>query len=299
MKLSYTNGYYAPIPDTHVFPMRKFEGLHDYLLSQNIVSLEDIIAPKLADTSLLLLNHTEEYVHKILNGTLSKKEERRLGLPWSKGLANRSRYAVQGTLNAALNALSDGVAGNLAGGTHHAMPDYGEGFCVFNDVAIAIKYLQKYKRINSAMVIDLDVHQGNGTAFSFKDDPTVTTVSIHGHKNYPFTKPNSSIDIGLPDNTDDNLYLSILSDTLEYLCKKNVDIIFYLAGIDVLESDRFGRISISNSGLFKRDEMVCCFAKQNSIPLCLLLSGGYAPSINETVLAHASVFKAAASIFED
>jgi acetoin utilization deacetylase AcuC-like enzyme len=297
MKVSYTKGYYAPIPEDHVFPMRKFEGLRTYLLENNIIQNDDIIEPELAPESLLLLNHTREYVDKILYGTLSKKEERKLGLPWSLGLANRSRYAVQGTLNASQIALKEGCAANLAGGTHHAMPDYGEGFCVFNDVAIAIKYLLSNKLIKKALVIDLDVHQGNGTAHSFANDPNVITVSLHGHKNYPFSKPKSTIDIGLPDKTDDELYLALLSDTLEQINTQEIDILFYLAGIDVLETDRFGRIAISYEGLQKRDLIICQFAKNNHIPLCLLLSGGYAPTLNETILAHASAFKALKSVF--
>jgi len=297
MKVSYTSGYYAPIPEDHVFPMRKFEGLYKYLLLEQIIHENEVIAPELADPALLLLNHTQDYVDKILKGTLTKKEERRLGLPWSLGLAQRSRYAVQGTLNAAIYALEEGVAGNLAGGTHHAMPDFGEGFCVFNDVAIAIKHLQKTKQIEKAMVIDLDVHQGNGTAFSFQDNARVTTVSIHGQKNYPFTKLNSSIDIGLPDQTNDAYYLAILADTLSHLSKQKPDILFYLAGIDILRKDRFGRIAISIDGLQKRDQMVCEFAKNNNFPLCVLLSGGYAPSVQETIFAHASAFKAIKSYY--
>lgn len=296
MKVSYTTGYYAPIPENHVFPMRKFEQLHSYLINNEIISPQEVIEPNLADISLLRLHHTDTYLDKILNGNLSKKEERKLGLPWSLGLAKRSRYAVQGTLNAALFALEEGVGGNLAGGTHHAMPDYGEGFCVFNDVAIAIKYLQQNKQIDKVLVLDLDVHQGNGTAHCFKDDEKVTTVSIHGAKNYPFDKPNSSIDIGLPDKTNDELYLRILEDTLEQLDSQNADLIFYLAGIDILHNDRFGRLSISLDGLQKRDKMVCEFAKKNNTPICILLSGGYAPTVEETVLAHASAFIAAKNV---
>lgn len=294
---SYCEGYYAPIPEDHIFPMRKFEGLAAWMQEKHADRV-DILAPTLAPEELLLNVHTPEYVYKILHGTQTRKEERRMGLPWSPGLALRSRYAVQGTLNAARNALKDGVSGNLAGGTHHAMPDHGEGFCVFNDVAIAIRALLESGEINSAWVIDLDVHQGNGTAAIFADEPQVTTISMHGHRNYPFHKPKSDIDIGLPDNCDNTTYLWLLNDLLTYLNSlQQPDILFYLGGIDVLETDHFGRIALSLQGLQDRDLMVVRYAKERQIPLCALLSGGYAPTIEQTVQAHASMFEAVFSQF--
>lgn len=297
IKLSYCKGYYAPIPEDHVFPMRKFEGLHAYLMKEFSDKIE-IIEPDKADKTLLLLNHRPEYVDKILYGGLSYKEERRMGLPWSPGLADRSSFAVMGTLNAARIALKEGIAGNLAGGTHHAMPDFGEGFCVFNDVAIAIKKLKQEGAIKSSMVIDLDVHQGNGTAYSFLNDPSCFTVSVHGQKNYPFRKEQSDIDIGLVDHTDDQSYLNILDDLLNYLSKQpKPDLLFYLAGIDILATDHFGRIGISYEGLRKRDLLVLQHAYERRIPLCILLSGGYAPTVEQTVKAHASVFEQAIDIF--
>ncbi|MDZ7693241.1 MAG: histone deacetylase [Balneolaceae bacterium] len=214
MKVSYSAGYNAPLPKDHIFPMGKFEGLYKYVTENGIISEAEIVEPGMVDMANLLSIHSPQYVEGIMSGTLGKKELRRLGLPWSKGLARRSCLAVQGTINAALMALQDGLAGNLAGGTHHAMPGYGEGFCVFNDVAVAIKVLQQSMWATKILVIDCDVHQGNGTASIFTGNSDVFTFSMHADKNYPFKKPPSSLDIGLPDNTGDKSYLQTLGDTL-------------------------------------------------------------------------------------
>lgn len=294
MRVSYCPEYYASIPDDHIFPMKKFHGLHSYLLDKRVISDSSVIAPKMVEISNLITTHTPEYANAIWEGSLSKKEVRRMGLPWSKSLAIRSRHAVQGTINAGFMALQDGIAGNLAGGTHHAMPDHGEGFCVFNDVAVAIKVLKRAKWISKALVIDCDVHQGNGTAFIFDSDPDVFTFSIHGEKNYPFVKPPSDLDIGLPDSTgDDEYHKALISalDTIFYSFKP--DLVFYLGGIDPLETDHFGRLSLSLSGLRERDRIVIESITQKNIPLTLLLSGGYAPTLNETVIAHAQMFEVA------
>ena len=292
MRVSYSSGYYAPIPDDHVFPMKKFEGLYRYLLENRIINHQQIVEPSEADTAQLMHVHTQRYLNGIFYGELDHKEERKLGLPWSPGLARRSRLAVQGTLNAALMAMEDGIAGNLAGGTHHAFPDWGEGFCVFNDVAVAIRVLQRSMWIRRAMVIDCDVHQGNGTAAFFKDDPDVFTFSIHGEKNYPFRKPPSSYDIGLPDKTNDSEYIRTLGDALDRIFEDfQPDIVFYLGGIDILETDHFGRLAVSMEGLRSRDQIVIDTVYQKNIPLVLLLSGGYAPTLAETVKAHASMFE--------
>ena len=292
MRVSYSNGYYAPIPEDHVFPMRKFEGLYRYLLENEIINERQVIEPSEADAAQLLHVHTQRYLKGIFYGELDRKEVRRLGLPWSPGLARRSRLAVQGTLNAALMAMEDGIAGNLAGGTHHAYPDWGEGFCVFNDVAVAIRVLKQSMWIRRAMVIDCDVHQGNGTASFFRDDADVYTFSIHGEKNYPFHKPPSSYDVGLPDKTKDPDYIRALGDALDHIFENfQPDVVFYLGGIDILETDHFGRLALSMKGLRNRDEIVIDTVYQKGIPLVLLLSGGYAPTLVETVTAHASMFE--------
>ncbi len=294
MRVSYAPGYYAPIPDEHIFPMKKFKGLYRYLLEQDIIASADVITPSMVDMANLQMVHTRDYASGIMDGNLNKKKLRRLGLPWSKRLAVRSRLAVQGTINAAIMALQDGVAGNLAGGTHHAMADFGEGFCVFNDVAVAIEVLQQSMWAKNILVIDCDVHQGNGTAAIFKDNPHVYTFSLHGEKNYPFKKPPSTLDIGLPDNTKDDQYLKTLGDALDTIFDDfDPDLVFYLGGIDPLEADHFGRLSLTNNGLQQRDRIVIQKVIGEDVPLVLLLSGGYAPTLKETVLAHALMYKMA------
>ncbi|KPQ00569.1 MAG: deacetylase [Bacteroidetes bacterium HLUCCA01] len=299
MRVSYHPDYLAELPEYHVFPMKKFPGLHRYLTGKGIVSPSHVVHPRPVLTEHLLTVHTNRYVQAILHGRLEKKEARRLGLPWSRSLALRSQLAVQGTLNAAMMALQDGVSGNLAGGTHHAFSDYGEGFCVFNDVAVAIRVLRQSMWVNTVLVIDLDVHQGNGTAAIFSDEPNVYTFSMHGAKNFPFHKPASTRDIGLPDYTQDTAYLMTLEENLsEILADFKADIVFYLGGIDPLETDRFGRLSLSPDGLRERDRMVIRLVSKREIPLVLLLSGGYAPSVDETVRAHAIMFEEAVSRYK-
>lgn len=297
MRISYSPGYVAPLPDGHIFPMKKFSGLYSYLVNNALKKPSDFVEPSLVDFGNLCTVHTPRYGYGIWNGDLTKKEIRRLGLPWSKGLAIRSRLAVQGTINAGIMALQDGISGNLAGGTHHSMPNYGEGFCVYNDVAVAIKVLLHSKWVSKVLVIDCDVHQGNGTAEIFKDDPNVYTFSIHGEKNYPFKKPPSTLDIGLPDQTGDRLYNNTLNDALTKIFSEfTPDLVFYLGGIDPLETDHFGRLSLSLKGLEERERLVIETVTQKEIPLVLLLSGGYAPSILETVEAHAIMYKSAFEI---
>ena len=294
MRVSYSSGYYAPIPDEHIFPMKKFQGLHRYIRERKLIHDSDIIEPSMAGLADLMTVHTRRYARGIMDGDLEYRELRRLGLPWSEGLARRSRLAVQGTINAGLMALQDGIAGNLAGGTHHAMPDFGEGFCVFNDVAVAIKVLRQSMWANKILVLDCDVHQGNGTAEIFRDEPEVFTFSLHGANNYPFKKPPSTLDIGLPDNTKDKEYLKTLGDALDDIFEDfSPDLVFYLGGIDPLESDHFGRLSLSMKGLKYRDHMVIEKVTGEDVPLVLLLSGGYAPTLEETVKAHATMYETA------
>ena len=297
MRVSFSPGYQASIPDDHIFPMKKFVGLHNYLINTGIIRSEDVINPEMVEMSQLYKAHTVRYADAIWNGSLERKEERRLGLPWSKSLGIRSRLAVQGTINASLMALQDGMSGNLAGGTHHAMPDHGEGFCVYNDVAVAIKVLRHSKWFKRALVIDCDVHQGNGTAHIFSDDPLVYTFSIHGQKNYPFVKPPSDLDIGLEDKTGDQEYARTLISGLDKVFQEfKPDIVYYLGGIDVLETDHFGRISLTLKGLEERERIVIETVTSKSIPLVLLLSGGYAPTIEETVIAHSKMYSIAKEI---
>lgn len=277
--------------------MKKFSGLHDYLIHHSIINHSHIVTPKMVDFQHLYTVHSRNYSDAVWNGNLSKKEIRRMGLPWTKKLAIRSRLAVQGTINAAIMALQDGISANLAGGTHHAMPDYGEGFCVYHDVAVAVRVIQQSKWVKKVLIIDCDVHQGNGTAEIFKNDPDIFTFSIHGEKNYPFIKPASTIDVGLADGTGDLEYMNRLTENIDPLFDHfQPDIVFYLAGIDPLATDHFGRLSLTTRGLEERERYIIGKMTQKEIPFVLLLSGGYAPTLLETVEAHAIMFKCAKEI---
>lgn len=312
MRVSYHPGYVVPLPEKHAFPMGKFAALHEILLAEGVLAPGDIMAPREADRSDLLLAHTPRYLDALATGTLTRQEERRMGLPQSPALWRRSRLAVQGTMNACLAAVHDGLAGNLAGGTHHAHPDSGRGFCVLNDVAVALRALRRSGWIRRALVVDLDVHQGDGTAFIFGGERAwpaggVYTFSMHGAKNYPFHKPPSTRDVPLPDGTDDDAYLATLAHHLpEVIAEADPDLVVYLAGVDVIAGDRFGRISLTREGLAARDRAVAEIVRQSGVPLCLLLSGGYATrgeradrrtSAYDTADLHATVFREAAAVY--
>jgi acetoin utilization deacetylase AcuC-like enzyme len=298
MRVSYSDGYYVPLPDGHPFPMAKFPALHRQLLDEGLLTDTEVVAPRQAEWSDLLRVHTTNYLSKLAQGTLSRQEERRMGLPWSTRLVYRSRLAVQGTLNAALMALEDGVAGNLAGGTHHAFPDHGEGFCVLNDVAVAIRVLQRSCWVRRVLIIDLDVHQGNGNAAFFADDTHVVTFSMHGARNYPFHKPPSTVDVELDDAVDDAAYMDVLARHLpDVLDTARPDLVFYLGGIDVVDGDRFGRTALSRAGLHQRDGYVLEQIHTRDLPVVLLLSGGYAETPAATADLHAVMHREAARIF--
>lgn len=287
MRVSYTKEYFVPLPPRHPFPMAKFPELHHHLLGDELITAERVIPPRPADWSDLLLVHTPGYLARLAEGRLSPRAERRMGLPWSRRLVRRSRLAVQGTINAAFMALEDSIAANLAGGTHHAFPDHGEGFCVLNDVAVAIRVLERSRWIRRALVIDLDVHQGNGTAAIFADDDAAFTFSMHGACNYPYEKPPSSLDVGLSDGTGDEEYLDALATYLpQALDRAKPDLVFYLAGIDVMAGDRFGRLALTREGLHRRDGFVIDAVRRAGFPLALLLSGGYAQTPTLTAELH-------------
>ncbi len=296
-KVFYSPYYYADIGEKHVFPIRKFQLVRDKLLAEGTIKPEEIIEPEPASIEDICLVHTKDYVTRFIQGKLTEKEIRRLGLPWSKSLVRRSFLATSGTINAAKHALENKVSSNLAGGTHHAYPDRGEGFCVFNDVAVAIRVLQRDKLAERFLVIDCDVHQGDGTAFIFKDDDSVFTFSMHGSKNYPLRKEKSSLDIELEDGTTDDEYLQILEQALPRVFTHGPDIIFYLAGADPYEKDKLGRLKLTKEGLKSRDSMVLRFAKENQVPIVTTMSGGYAIDIVDTVEIHANTVKAVKEVF--
>jgi acetoin utilization deacetylase AcuC-like enzyme len=289
--------YPLPLPEGHRFPAEKYAMLHDQIIAEGVAPASEVLDPEAATDELLRLVHTADYVERMSFGRLDVMEERRLGLPWSAALVERSRRTVGGTIAAARHALVHGVAMNLAGGTHHAFPDHGEGFCVFNDVAITIRLLQREERIRRAAVIDLDVHQGNGTHAVFRGDPSVFTFSMHGAKNYPFEKVPGSLDIELPDATGDEPYLAHLTDALpRVLHASQPDLVFYLAGADPHEGDRLGRMKLSFAGLERRDAMVLQSCREVGLPVVVMIAGGYGRDIADTVSAHVATARIAKAI---
>lgn len=296
-RLFYSPYYYADIGEGHVFPIKKFELVRDKLIKEGILLPEEIFEPQPAEIEDIGLVHTEDYISRLIEGNLTVKEVRKLGLPWSKSLVRRSFLAVSGTINAAKHSLETGIASNLAGGTHHAYPDRGEGFCVLNDVAVAIRVLQREKLAERFLIVDCDVHQGNGTAFIFKDEPEVFTFSMHGAKNYPLFKEISNLDIELSDKTSDAEYLETLEEALLRIFLPRPDVIFYLGGADPYEKDKLGRLSLSIEGLKKRDEIVLSLAKEHHTPIVTTMSGGYALDINHTVEIHTNTIRAVKKVF--
>jgi acetoin utilization deacetylase AcuC-like enzyme len=276
--------------------MSKYCLLKDQLLAEGILAAGDFLEPAPIDTDTLGLVHTPEYLAKLAASGLTAAEQRRLGLPWSEALWLRSRLASAGTLLAAYAALDGGVAGNLAGGTHHAFADHGEGFCVLNDVAIAIRKLQSERRIGRAAVIDLDVHQGNGTAAIFEADEDVFTFSMHGERNYPLAKMRSNVDVPLADGVGDGEYLDLLQGHLPaVLDGAKADVVFYLAGVDVAAGDRYGKLALTEEGIRQRDRAVIAAVRSRALPLAIVLGGGYAPTRARTAELHAHVFREAAA----
>jgi len=278
--------------------MGKFPALKQILLREGLIEPGDVVGVEEASWQDLRRVHTDVYLEKLRCGSLTRREERRMGLPWSQALVRRSRLAVQGTLTAARLALADGIAANLAGGTHHAFPDHAEGFCVLNDMAVSIRALAAAGKIRRALVIDLDVHQGNGTAAAFARDDTAYTFSMHGAKNYPFVKECSSRDVELADGMGEVEYMQLLLEHLpQVLDEASADIVFYLAGVDVVAGDRYGRLGLSRAGLRSRDVAVLEAVKVRGIPLVLLMSGGYAPTAEQTADLHAEVHRAAHAVY--
>lgn len=288
--------YTIPLPPGHRFPMQKYVLLRDRVIAEGIAAAEQVREPERATPAEVRLVHTEDYVTRFTAGRLDAAELRRLGFPWSTHLVERSYRSVGGTIAAARAALQHGVAMNLAGGTHHAFPDHGEGFCVFNDVAIAVRTLQREGRITRAAVVDLDVHQGNGTHAIFAGDGSVYTFSMHGGKNYPFRKVPGCLDIELPDGTGDADYLDQLARALpRVLAVARPDLVVYLAGADPLEGDRLGRLALTHAGLARRDAMVLEACRDVGLPVVITISGGYGRRLEDTVEAHVQTARVAAS----
>lgn len=294
MRVCYSDRYMVPLVSTHPFPMPKYKMARDRLLAEGSITHWHLIEPQPAADEDILLVHTEEYWRRCRGGELTRQEVRRIGFPWSEGLVRRSRAAVQGTIVAARNALRDGVASNLAGGTHHAYPDHGEGYCVLNDIAIATRVLQRDGLAERVAVIDCDVHQGNGTAAIFHDDPTVFTFSMHGEKNFPARKERSDLDLHLPDGLDDDAYLALLREHVPALLDRfRPDFVFYQAGVDPFRGDRLGRLKLTLDGLRRRDEFVLAACRERNLPVATTMGGGYAKQIEDTVEAHCNTVRTA------
>lgn len=298
MRVCFSEGYAAPLPEGHRFPMGKFVALHRILLDEGLIRVQDVVTPSETSWDDLALVHTVRYLDSLRLGTMDRLAERRMGLPRTDAIVRRSRLATQGTFEAGRMALQDGVAANLAGGMHHGFPDHGEGFCVLNDVAVAIRMLQRDGDVARVLVVDLDVHQGNGVAAVFEGDDSVFTFSMHGEKNYPFKKERSSRDVALPDGVDNWAYLDVLqSHLMDVIDEAKPDLVYYLAGVDPVAGDRFGRLELTRDGLAARDRYVLETMRLKGLPVALVLSGGYAKSDEETADLHAEVHRVAKGVF--
>lgn len=285
MNIIYSDRFVLPLPAGHRFPMQKYRMLREAVESA-LPDADFIEAPHTTD-GVLALAHHPSYIHRVVHGLLTPQEQRAIGFPWTPEMVERSRRATGATIAACRASFNDGVAVNLAGGTHHAHADRGEGFCVFNDAAVAARLMQAERRASRVAIIDLDVHQGNGTASILAQDDTVFTLSIHAEHNYPFTKAESDCDIALEDATNDATYLTKLELALSNLFACfSPQLIIYLAGADVHEDDRLGRLSLTSAGLAERDRLVCQAAQDRGIPIAITMAGGYGEKIEQTVALH-------------
>ena len=298
MKIAFSPIYKYELPQGHRFPMEKYELIPEQLLYEGSIEESQFFEPTALPDEQILGTHTLEYLGKLNQLNLSKREIRNIGFPVKRELIIRGKHIAKGTLDCALFAMQDGVAMNVAGGTHHAFADRGEGFCVFNDIALAANVLLSQQLVKKILIVDLDVHQGNGTAKIFEKDPRVFTFSMHGARNYPTRKEQSDLDIGLPDQTNDQLYLSTLKETLPRLMDEvQPDFIFYLAGVDVLATDKLGRLALSMEGCKQRDRLVLEICHRNQIPVAISMGGGYSERLAHIVEAHCNTFREAMRLY--
>ncbi len=299
LQIAFAPIYAHPLPEGHRFPMLKYELIPAQLLHEGTISAENIFVPQPCTDEIILWTHNAEYFDKLKYQQLTPKEQRHIGFPQSPALFLRELIITQGTIECCLAALQNGVAMNVAGGTHHAFADRGEGFCLLNDMAVAANYLLRKKLSKKILIIDLDVHQGNGTAAIFKNEERVFTFSMHGVHNYPFHKEQSDLDIPLKDGTDDDTYLSLLKETLPTLIKNvKPDFAFFLSGVDILSTDKYGKLKVSISGCKQRDEYVFAQLSQHNIPFAVAMGGGYSADIKIITEAHCNTFRVAKEMYE-
>ncbi len=298
LKIAFNKNYIHPLDENHRFPMIKYELIPEQLIRENTCSTNNFFEPGIISDELVLHTHENQYFQRLKNIKLSKKEIREIGFPLSKGLVERELTIAQGTIECTKYSIENGISMNIAGGTHHAFYDRGEAFCMLNDQAIAANYLIKKKLAERIMIIDLDVHQGNGTASIFKSNPEIFTISFHGKKNYPFRKEKSDVDIEFEDNTDDELYLKKLKKHIPALIENfKPDFVFYLSGVDVLNNDKLGRLALSIDGCKERDKFILELCKASSIPIQVSMGGGYSELLRNIIEAHSNTFRLAQEIY--
>lgn len=298
LKIAWSPVYKYELPEGHRFPMAKYELLPEQLLYEGTVTDAHFFQPKQLEADVALLTHTNDWWTRMNAVQLTPQEIRAIGFPINEKFVQRGRHISQGTVECALYAMEYGCAMNIAGGTHHAFADRGEGFCCFNDQAVASNYLLNKQLASKILIIDLDVHQGNGTASIFRNEPRVFTFSMHGEKNYPLRKEQSDLDIGLPDGMTDDAYLKVLRETLPRLFDEvQPDFVFFQSGVDILESDKLGRLAVSRTGCRERDRLVFSACKAHRIPVVASMGGGYSPRIADIVEAHANTYRVAQEIF--
>ncbi len=298
LKIAYNQNYIYPLEENHRFPMIKYELIPEQLIRENTCSSENFFSPTKIDSKIVLKTHQREYFERFTSLKLSKKEIREIGFPLSQELVERELQIADGTIKGVKYSIKNGISMNIAGGTHHAFYDRGEAFCMLNDQAIATNYIIQEGLFKKILIIDLDVHQGNGTASLFNSNPNVYTLSFHGKKNYPFRKEKSDLDMEFDDNTNDEEYLKVLRETIPKVIDQfEPEFIFYLSGVDVLENDKLGRLSLSIDGCKERDRFILEICKNNSIPVQVSMGGGYSVILKNIIEAHSNTFRLAQEIF--
>ena len=298
LKIAFNTNYIYPLEENHRFPMIKYELIPEQLIRENTCTENNFFNPEKVDDFIVLLTHQKEYFERFKSLNLSKKEIREIGFPLSKELVDRELQIADGTIKGVHYSIEHGISMNIAGGTHHAFYDRGEAFCMLNDQAIAANYIIQEGLFKKILIIDLDVHQGNGTASLFNSNPNVYTLSFHGKKNYPFRKEKSDLDIEFEDNTNDDEYLKVLKETIPKVIDQfEPQFIFYLSGVDVLDNDKLGRLSLTINGCKERDRFILEICKNNSIPVQVSMGGGYSIVLKNIIEAHSNTFRLAQEIF--